>query len=63
MDFAIVALYTICDDLLIAIGHRENSQAKMSDAEVMTTTLVAARYFGGNHQTACSVSSSGRRIL
>ena len=27
----------------------------MSDAEVMTTALVAARYFGGNQQTACAV--------
>ena len=51
----IVALYTICDDLLISIGHQEHPQAKMSDAEVMTAALVAARYFGGNQQTACAV--------
>lgn len=55
MDLTIVALYTICDDLLISIGHQEHPQAKMSDAEVMTTALVAARYFGGNQQTACAV--------
>ena len=55
MDLTIVALYTICDDLLIALGHQEHQQAKMSDAEVMTTALVAARYFGGNQQTACAV--------
>ena len=48
MDLTIVALYTICDDLLISIGHRNHPQAKMSEAEVMTTALVAARYFGGN---------------
>jgi hypothetical protein len=46
MDLTIVAVYTICDDLLISIGHQEHPQAKMSDAEVMTTVLVAARYFG-----------------
>ena len=55
MDLTIVALYTISDDLLISIGHQEHPQAKMSDAEVMTTALVAARYFGGNQQTACAV--------
>ena len=54
MDLTIVALWTICDDLLIAIGHQEHPQAKMSDAEVMTAALVAARYFGGNQQTACA---------
>ena len=55
MDLTIVAVYTICDDLLISIGHRNHPQAKMSDAEVMTTALVAARYFGGNPQTASAV--------
>ena len=46
MDLTIVPLWTICDDLLIAIGHQEHPQTKMSDAGVMTTALVAARYFG-----------------
>ena len=56
MDLTIVALYTICDDLLISLGHQEHRQAKMSDAEVMTTALVvSARYFAGNHQTASCV--------
>ena len=55
MDLTIVALYTICDDLLISLKHRNHPQAKMSDAEVMTTALVAARYFEGNHHPACCV--------
>ena len=54
MDLTIVAVYTICDDFLIAQGHQEHPLAKMSDAEVMTTALVAARYFGSNQQTACA---------
>ena len=41
MDLTIVALYTICDDLLISIGHKAYPQAKMSDAEVMTAALIA----------------------
>jgi hypothetical protein len=54
MDLTIVAVYTICDDLLISLGHSEHPQAEMSDAEVMNTALVAARYFAGNHQNACA---------
>jgi hypothetical protein len=42
------ALYCITDDLLKAIGHREDSRCELTDAEVITTALVAALYFGGN---------------
>ena len=62
MDLTIVVLYTICDDLLISLGHRNHPQAKMSDAEVITTALVAARYFAGNQQTACCVLKTLRYI-
>ena len=55
MDLTIVAVYTICDDLLISFGHQDDRRAKMSDAEVMTTAIIAARCFGGNQQTACVV--------
>ena len=54
MDLTIVAVYTICDDLLISLGHQEHPQTQMTDAEVMTTAVVAARYFAGNHQNACA---------
>lgn len=54
-DLTTVAIYTICDDLLISIGHRKHWQSEMSDAEFMTTALVAARYFGGNQQTPCAI--------
>jgi len=48
----IIAIYAITDDLLKAIGHREDLRSQLSDAEVITTALVAARFFGGNHQNA-----------
>ena len=54
MDLTIVAVYSICDDLLISLGHQEHPQTQMTDAEVMTTALVAARYFAGNQHTACA---------
>jgi len=45
----IIAIYAITDDLLKAVGHQEDCRVQMSDAEVITTALVAARFFGGNH--------------
>lgn len=48
----IIAIYAITDDLLHAIQHREDCRMQMSDAEVITTALVAARFFSGNHQTS-----------
>ncbi|MEX0267953.1 IS982 family transposase [Leptolyngbyaceae cyanobacterium UHCC 1019] len=48
----IIAIYAITDDLLKAIGHQEDMRVQLSDAEVITTALVAARFFGGNHQSA-----------
>ena len=37
------------DDLLKAIGHDEDIRRQMSDAEIITTVLVAAMFFNGNH--------------
>ena len=33
MDLTIVAVYTICDDLLISLGHREHPQTQITDAD------------------------------
>lgn len=48
----VTALYCITDDLLKAVGHREDARTTMSDAEVLTTALTAALYFGGNVEHA-----------
>ncbi|HLL77306.1 MAG TPA: IS982 family transposase, partial [Pyrinomonadaceae bacterium] len=42
------ALYCITADLLKAAGHADDCRCRLSDAEVITTALVAAFYFGGN---------------
>jgi IS5 family transposase len=47
-----VALYCIVDDLLKAVGHRDDRRRAMTDAEVLTTALVAAHCFGGNVEHA-----------
>jgi hypothetical protein len=52
MDTQIILVYCLCDDLLKAVRHYEDPQCGMSDAEVMTTAIVAARYFGGKHESA-----------
>lgn len=52
MDTEIIAVYCLCDDLLKAMHHVEDRQCWMTDAEIMTTAIVAARYFGGNIELA-----------
>jgi hypothetical protein len=52
MDDTIIATFCLCDDLLRAIHHQEDHQCQMNDAEVMTTALVAALFFHGNHESA-----------
>ena len=50
----IITVYAITDDLLKAIGHCEDCRRDMSDAEIITTALIAAMFFNGNHSAACS---------
>lgn len=52
MDTRIVAVYCLCDDMLKALHHRDDPQCQMTDAEVMTTAIVAALDFGGNMEKA-----------
>ena len=53
MDTAVVATYCLTSgDLLQAVGHAECSRRRVSDAEVITTALVAVRLFSGNFVSA-----------
>jgi len=52
MDTQIVAVYCLCDDMLKALHYHEDSQSRISEAEVMTTAIVAALYFSGNIEKA-----------
>lgn len=56
MDTQIVAVFCLCDDMLKGFHHQEDVQCKMSDAEVLTTAIIAALYFGGNY-------TQSRRLL
>lgn len=52
-DFTI-AIYCFVDDYLQIAGDKISAKRKISDAEIITTALVGARYFGGNLATASS---------
>ena len=60
MDDKIVAIYTIVSDFLVAIHHYKDPQRQMSDAEVMTTAIVAALFFAGNYESARSLLAEPR---
>ncbi len=45
-------IYTIVDDILKAIGHKQDIRQKMTDSEVMTTALMAMIVFCGNVEKA-----------
>ena len=62
MDDSVLAIYCLCDDLLKALLHQEDPQRQMSDAEVMTTAIIAALYFGGNFERARLLLASPRYI-
>ena len=42
MDTQIVAVFCLVDDMLKALHHYEDRQCVMSDAEVMTTAMIAS---------------------
>lgn len=48
MQEQIITLYCLCADFLQAYGHKDDPQARMTTAEVMTVALVAAHFFVGN---------------
>ena len=49
-----IAIYCFIDDFLLTIGRKNDIHCKISDAEILTTALLAARYFYGNLCSACA---------
>jgi UDP-N-acetylglucosamine 2-epimerase len=60
MDDQILAIYCLCNDFLKALHHAEDRQHKMTDAEIMTTALVAMLFFGGNFEHARALLSTSQ---
>ena len=52
MDTQIVVVFCLCDDMLKSLHDYEDAQCQMTDAEVMTTAIVAMLYFQGNFSLA-----------
>src|SRR5579872_4637920 len=52
MHLQIITIYCLCADFWDAFGSKDDAQTQMSTAEVMTTALVAAWFFGGNQELA-----------
>ena len=52
MQEKIITIYCLCADFLIVCGHKDDPQATMTTAEVMTTALVATWFFHGNQDYA-----------
>ena len=62
MEFKVVFIYCLCADFLKGIQHHEDRQCEMSDAEVMTTAIVAALFYGGNYESARKYLKEGKFI-
>lgn len=52
MDEEIIFIYCVCADFLASLGIDNDTQCKMTFAEVMTVAIVAALFFGGNFSKA-----------
>lgn len=50
MPLKIITLHFIIDEILKAIGFKDDERAQISTAEIMTISLVAAHFFMGCHQ-------------
>lgn len=50
MCHSTIAIYCFIDDLLKAMQHKEDCRTQLTDAEVITTALIAMLYFGGNFE-------------
>jgi hypothetical protein len=62
MDDTILAVYGLSADLLNTIGHTEDPPPQMSDAEVITTGLVAMWCFRGHFEAARALLSTPRAM-
>jgi Transposase DDE domain len=62
MDDKIVAIDCLCADILDALGHVEEPQHRMSDAEVMTTGLGAMLFVRSNFEAARTLLSTSRSM-
>jgi hypothetical protein len=68
MSEKVVAIYCFLDDFFLEIGKNQGSikpQAtpKVSDSIVLTTAIIAARFFGGNQASAMQYMSDQHGVI
>ncbi len=51
-DDVIITAYVVIDDMMKHLGHQSHVLAQISDAEVLTIAVAAAKFFHNNHETA-----------
>ena len=51
----IITCFGVADDLMQELGHQTHYHPKVSDAEIITIALVAAKSFNNNHKLTLSV--------
>jgi hypothetical protein len=51
-DTVIIAAYVVIDDVMKQLGHQSHALAQVSDAEVLTVAVAAAKFFHNNHEAA-----------
>jgi len=61
-DDFIVTTFVMLDKTLVTLGHRDHVLARVSDAEVLTVAVVAARYFQNHLERALQVMHLGRYL-
>jgi hypothetical protein len=54
MELEIIAIYCWCDLILNQLNIKDDRRAEMNNAEVITSAIVAVRFFSGNFQNACT---------
>jgi hypothetical protein len=54
-DTEIIAIFVVIDDVLRHFGHQDHALAQASDAEVLTTAVLAAKYFQNHHERTLAV--------
>ena len=60
MDDALIgAIYVMIDDTMKTLGQRSHCLASLSDAEVLTIAVLAARYYGNHHARAVDQLTGG----
>lgn len=62
MDTQIIVVFCLSADMLTSLHHHEDQQCQMSDAEIMTTAIVAMLYFKGNFCLASRFLYDGKYV-